>query len=45
MKKSQFSYYTKDALEKVADKVAYFANKEGLDAHAKSAVVRFEDNE
>ena len=45
VKKSQFSYYTKDALEKVADKVAYFANKEGLDAHAKSAVVRFEDNE
>ena len=31
-----------EALEKVADKVAYFANKEGLDAHAKSAVVRFE---
>ena len=45
VKKSQFSYYTKDALEKVADKVAYFANKEGLDAHARSAVVRFEDNE
>ena len=43
VKKTQFTYYTADALEKVADKVAYFARKEGLDAHAKSAVIRFED--
>ncbi len=43
VKKSQFTYYTKEALREVADKVAYFANKEGLDAHAKSATVRFED--
>ena len=43
IKTTQFTYFTKDALEKVADKVAYFANKEGLDAHAKSATVRFED--
>ncbi len=43
VKKSQFTYYTREALEKVADKVAYFASKEGLDAHAKSATVRFED--
>ena len=43
VKKSQFTYYTSDALAAVADKVAYFANKEGLDAHAKSATVRFED--
>ncbi len=42
VKKSQYTYYTADALAKVADKVAYFAEKEGLDAHAKSAVVRFE---
>ncbi len=42
VKKSQFTYYTADALSQVADKVAYFANKEGLDAHAKSATVRFE---
>ncbi len=42
VKKSQFTYYTADALAQVADKVAYFANKEGLDAHAKSATVRFE---
>ena len=43
VKKSQFTYYTKDALSKVADKVSYFAKKEGLHAHAKSATIRFED--
>ena len=42
VKKSQFTYFTKDALGKVADKVAYFAKKEGLHAHAKSATIRFE---
>ena len=43
VKKSQFTYFTADALKKVADKVAYFADKEGLHAHAKSATIRFED--
>ena len=43
VKKTQFTYYTPDALEKVADKIAYFARKEGLDAHARSAEIRFED--
>ena len=43
VKTSQFTYYTKDALSRVADKVSYFAKKEGLDAHAKSATIRFED--
>ncbi len=43
VKKTQFTYYTSDALAKVADKVAYFAEKEGLSAHARSATVRFED--
>ena len=43
VKKSQFTYFTADALEKVADKVAYFADKEGLHAHAKSATIRFEE--
>jgi histidinol dehydrogenase len=40
VKKSQYSYYTQTALEKVADKVAMFAEKEGLGAHAKSAIIR-----
>lgn len=42
VKKSQFTYYSSDALGKVADKISYFANKEGLSAHGKSATVRFE---
>ena len=42
VKKSQFTYFTRDALGKVADKVACFAEKEGLHAHAKSATIRFQ---
>ena len=40
VKKSQFTYFTAEALEKVADDVALFATKEGLTAHAASAVAR-----
>ena len=43
VKTSQFTYYTKDALASVAEKVAYFARKEGLEAHARSAVIRTEE--
>lgn len=43
VKKSQYTYYTEEALRKVADDVAYFAEKEGLSAHARSATIRFED--
>lgn len=43
VKKTQYTYYTKDALDKVAKDVAYFAEKEGLTAHAKSAVIRTEE--
>lgn len=43
VKKSQYTYYTKEALSKVAEDVAFFAEKEGLSAHAKSATVRFID--
>ena len=42
VKKSQFVYYSKNALGCVAEKVAFFAEKEGLDAHAKSASIRSE---
>ncbi len=45
VKKSQYTYYTKDALGEVADKIAYFADKEGLDAHGRSAQIRFQDKE
>ncbi len=40
VKKTQYTYYTKAALAAVAEDVAYFAEKEGLTAHAKSAVIR-----
>ena len=40
VKKSAYSYYTPEALSEVADKVAFFAEKEGLSAHARSATVR-----
>ena len=43
VKKTQYIYYDKSALEKVANDVEFFAEKEGLTAHAKSAVIRFED--
>ena len=40
IKKTQYTYYTKEALSNVASDVAFFAEKEGLTAHAKSAVIR-----
>lgn len=43
IKKSQFTYYTKEALQNCAEKVAKFANKEGLQAHAASAIIRTEE--
>jgi len=45
IKKTQYTYYTKDALKRVAFDVAAFAKKEGLTAHAKSAVIRVEDEQ
>ena len=44
VKKTQYTYYTADALAKVAEDVAFFATQEGLTAHAKSAVIRMEGN-
>ena len=43
VKKSAFTYYTEEALKEVKDKIAYFAEKEGLHAPAKSPLIRFED--
>lgn len=43
IKKTQFTYYTRSALEAVAEDVAYFARQEGLTAHARSAVIRTEE--
>lgn len=43
VKKSQFIYYTRDALEQVAQPIAAFAREEGLEGHARSVTVRFEE--
>ena len=43
VKKSQFTYYTREALAKVGQKVAAFARQEGLEAHARSVTVRIEE--
>lgn len=40
VKKTQYTYYTEDALADAADKVARFAEEEGLTAHARSVTVR-----
>ena len=42
VKKSQFSYYTSDALAAVTEKIAAFAEKEGLRAHGRSVTIRKE---
>ena len=42
VKKMQYTYYTADALNAVAEDVAFFARKEGLTAHARSALIRTE---
>ena len=43
VKKTQYTYFTREAFADVAKDVAYFAEKEGLTAHAKSALVRLEE--
>lgn len=43
IKKTQYTYYTRNALERVAQDVATFAKAEGLTAHAKSALIRTEE--
>lgn len=45
VKKSAFTYYTLDALSKVSEDIAYFAEKEGLSAHARSAIIRTKEKQ
>ncbi len=44
VKKSQYTYFTADALKNVAKDVAYFAMTEGLTGHARSATIRLEED-
>ena len=43
VKKTQYTYFTREALEGVAWDIDAFARKEGLTGHARSAVIRLED--
>ena len=43
IKKTQFTYFTRDALRDVAQDVARFARAEGLTGHARSALIRTEE--
>ncbi|MBR4767767.1 MAG: histidinol dehydrogenase [Lachnospiraceae bacterium] len=43
VKKMQVTYYTKEALDRDAKDVAYFAELEGLTGHARSALIRTEE--
>ena len=44
VKKTQYTYFTADALKRVANDVAVFARAEGLTGHARSALSRFEED-
>ena len=43
VKKTQFSYYTREALADACPRVARFARAEGLEAHARSVESRFKE--
>ena len=40
VKKTQYTYFSRDALAELADKIAVFARAEGLEAHARAALIR-----
>lgn len=44
VKKTQYTYYTRDALSRVYEDIADFADHEGLHGHARSIRSRFEDD-
>lgn len=45
VKKTQYTYYTREALARVAGDIAVFARAEGLEAHARSALARLPEAE
>ncbi|MDP3448258.1 MAG: histidinol dehydrogenase [Eubacteriales bacterium] len=40
VKKTQYTYFSREALAELADKIAVFARAEGLEAHARAALIR-----
>ena len=45
VKKSSYLYYTQEATKEIAGRVAAFARSEGLEAHARSALIRAGEDE
>ncbi len=45
VKKMQYTYFTREALAEVAQDVALFARAEGLTGHARSAIIRTQEEE
>lgn len=43
VKKTQYTYFSREALLELSDKIAVFARAEGLEAHARAALIRAED--
>jgi histidinol dehydrogenase len=42
VKTMEYTYYSREAILEDADKIAMFAKREGLDAHARSVIIRKE---
>lgn len=45
VKKTQYTYFSREALAELSDKIAVFARAEGLEAHARAALIRSEEND
>ena len=43
VKKTQFTCYSASSLKQVAEEIAVFARAEGLEAHARAALIRMEE--
>ncbi|MEZ4626954.1 MAG: histidinol dehydrogenase [Eubacteriales bacterium] len=43
VKKTQYTYFSREALAELSDKIAVFARAEGLEAHARAALIRSEE--
>ena len=42
VKKTQYTYYTREALSVAQQSVSHFAKQEGLTGHARSSDIRFD---
>lgn len=43
VKRTQYTYFSREALAELSDKIALFARAEGLEAHARAALIRNEE--